>query len=83
MAKKDVLERGPKGVENITEGNISGGGVTASTGAEVEQGNVKEVCLQRVHGLDGGEVWHVSLKRGDGRENGGMVDKVLVYWDGQ
>jgi len=49
----------------------------------VERGNVEEVGLQEVHGLDGGVMWCTSLKRGDGRENGGMVDKVLVCWDGQ
>ena len=51
--------------------------------AEVERGNVKETRLQEVCGLDSGVVWHDSLKRGDGGENGGMIDKVLVRGDSQ
>jgi len=47
----------------------------------VERGNVEEVGLQEVRGLDGGVVRRGSLKRGDGRENRGMVDEVLVRGD--
>jgi len=47
----------------------------------VERGNVEEVGLQEVRGLDGGVMWRDSLKRGDGRENGGMVSEVLVHGD--
>ena len=83
MPKEGVFEGGPEQVKNVSERNIDGGRVLASMGAEMERGNVKEVCLQEVHGLDGSVVWCVSLKRGDGRENGGMVDEVLVRQDSQ
>ena len=49
----------------------------AGAGAKMERGDVENLGLPEVRGLDGGVMWNLSFERGDGWEDWGVVHKVL------
>ena len=46
-------------------------------GAEMECGDVKDLGLPEVRGLDGGVMWDLSFKQSDSWKDQGVVHQVL------
>ena len=78
MPEEGVLERGAESVNGIAKGGSGRRKCVACTTANVNRRDVKKSCLPAVAGVDEGGVRRVSLERGDGGEDGGSFEEVLV-----
>jgi len=76
VLQERFLKRGAKGVDGVAKGGFRRGESEGSTAADVEQGDIKKICLPGVwRGNDSG-VGRVTLKGVMDRKIGGRSSKV-------
>jgi hypothetical protein len=83
VLEEGVLERGVESVNGVTKGGSRRRKCIAGTTANVNRRDVKKTCLPTVAGVDEGGVRRVSLERGDGGEDSGGFEELLIGWEVQ
>src|SRR5580658_4569112 len=76
--RKEVLDRGSKGVVDVAKGDIEGGRREAGADTKYEGGDAEESGLELVSGGDERSMVRAPLKSNDSREVQGVMEEFVL-----
>jgi hypothetical protein len=76
--RKEVPDRGSKGVVDVAKGNVKGGRREAGVGTKYEGGDAEESGLELVGGGDERSMVGAVLKSNDSREVQGVAEELVL-----